>query len=105
MNSEHLIKIISGRLSSTAKYVVITLLAVMIMLPGTDGSRAAAPPSLQIVTLSSRPDMVSGGGKLVEVKGPSGTQKNKITLALNNKNITSSLKEESDNGSFLRQVG
>src|SRR5260370_864021 len=89
----------------TARRALVTFLAIAFMLPGSGGSEAAAPPSLEIRVLSSRPDMVSGGDTLIEVKAPAGTQKNQIALALNNKDITSSLKDESGNGSFRALVG
>src|SRR5258708_40061686 len=93
-----------SNLLNTARRALVTFLAVAFMLPGSGGSEAADPPSLEIRVLSSRPDMISGGDTLIEVKAPVGTQKNQIALSLNNKDITPSLKDEPGNGSFRALV-
>ncbi|MCI0390351.1 MAG: DUF6351 family protein [Acidobacteria bacterium] len=66
------------------------------------GLFAFSQPSarLEIRTLSSGPDMVSGGDALVEVKAPAGTQLSQITLTLNGKDVTSRLNGDSGGGSF-----
>jgi len=61
---------------------------------------AQSAAKLEIRILSSRPDLVSGGDALVEVKAPDGVSLGQITLTLNGKTITSQLKESSDTGSF-----
>src|SRR5258708_2250303 len=79
---------LSGNISNlliTARRALVTFLAIAFVLPGPGGSEAAAPPSLEIRVVSSRPDMVSGGDTLIEVKAPAGIQKNQIALLLNNK--------------------
>jgi hypothetical protein len=58
-------------------------------------SNAFAQPAakLEIRTLSSRPDLVSGGDALVEVKAPTGASLSQITLTLNGKDVTDHLKQ------------
>src|SRR5262249_58727576 len=55
---------------------------------------AQSHQKLEIRTLSSRPDMVSGGDALVEVKTPVGVTVSQLTLTLNGKDVTGQLKEE-----------
>ena len=55
---------------------------------------------LEIKTLSSRPDMVSGGDALVEVNAPAGAQLNQLTLTLNGKDVTNQLELDPTTGSF-----
>ncbi len=57
-------------------------------------------PKLEIKTLSSRPDLASGGDALIEIKAPAGTQLSQLTLTLNGKDVTDQLKNELGNGSF-----
>lgn len=64
------------------------------------GGKAASQSNgqLEIKTLSSRADLVSGGDALIEVIAPAGA---KVTLTLNGKDVTSQLKTE---GTSLRGV-
>lgn len=55
---------------------------------------------LEIKTLSSRPDLVSGGDALVEVKAPPGVLLNQIALTLNDKDVTKQLKPGPAPGTF-----
>ena len=63
------------------------------------------PPGLGIGTLSSRPDMVSGGDALVEVQAPAGAQLKHLTLTLNGKDVTSRLKLDAASGRFRGLIG
>jgi len=76
--------------------VAITLFGIWIGLHAISDSQAAA--KLEIKTLSSRADLVSGGDALVEIKSPAGA---KVTLALNGKDVTAQLKPD---GTSLRGV-
>ena len=76
---------------------------IAIGLLASVGGSAASSKSvarLEITTLSSRPDLVSGGDALVEVKAPAGTQLSQITLTLNGKDVTAQLKADRETGSF-----
>ena len=64
----------------------------------------AGATSLEIKVLSSRPDMVSGGDALIEVKAPSGTEPNQITLQLNGKDVSTPLHRDSETGSLRALV-
>jgi len=59
-------------------------------------SFAQSAGKLEIRTLSSRPDLVSGGEALVEVKAPAGVSPSQITLTLNGKDVTDQLKDAAD---------
>ena len=58
---------------------------------GSDIGHSQSSARLEIKTLSSRADLVSGGDALVEVKAPAGA---KVTLMLNGKDVTAELKPE-----------
>src|SRR5689334_21789385 len=65
---------------------------------------AQSHQKLEIRTLSSRPDLVSGGDALVEVKTPAGVTVSQLTLTLNGKDVTSQLREDNA-GSFRGLIG
>jgi hypothetical protein len=82
-----------------------SLMMVLMMLSlalgfASHASYAQSTPQLEIKTLSSRPDLVSGGDTLVEVKAPIGTQLSQLTLTLNGKDVTKLLLPEAKAGSF-----
>ncbi len=55
---------------------------------------------LEVRTLSSRPDLVSGGDALIEIKAPAGAQLNQLTLTLNGKDVTNQLRADKATGGF-----
>ncbi len=67
---------------------------------GVVGGFSQSSARLEIKTLSSRPDLVSGGDALIEVKAPAGTQLNQFALTLNGKDVTNQLKLDAATGSF-----
>jgi Tannase-like family of unknown function (DUF6351) len=73
--------------------VAITALVVGVMfgLSGSDVFCQSAP-KIEIRTLSSRPDLVSGGDALVEIRVTAAVSRSQITLALNGKDVTDQLK-------------
>ena len=74
-------------------------LAVAVVVAGTwqaVESRAA----LEIRTLSSRPDLVSGGDTLVAIKAPAGTPLDELRVTLNGKDITSRFTLDAASGEF-----
>jgi hypothetical protein len=87
---------LAGHQAAVATFVVLAVLA------GLSSNKVFSQPEtqLQIRTLSSRPDLVSGGDLLVEVKTPAGMQLNQLTLTLNGKEVTSQLKLDGTAGSF-----
>src|SRR5262245_59880071 len=77
---------------------------VLVVLSSWLSAHAQSHQKLEIRTLSSHPDLVSGGDALVEVKTPAGVTVSQLTLTLNGKDVTSQLKEESS-GSFRALIG
>jgi hypothetical protein len=90
------------KLFLTSCRTAITVFAIAVVFAAICGPQAFSQSAakLQIKTLSSRPDLVSGGDALIEVKAPAGTQLSQLTLTLNGQDITSQLKNEPGNGSF-----
>ncbi len=78
--------------------VTILVLVGFLTIIGDVFPQSAA--RLEIRTLSSRSDLVSGGDALVEVKAPAGVQRNQITLTLNGKDVTNQLELDSGSRTF-----
>lgn len=78
--------------------VIFMIIVFFIGFVGNGFAQTAA--RLEVRTLSSRPDLVSGGDALIEVKAPAGVQLSQITLTLNGKDVADQLKPDSDGGSF-----
>lgn len=64
-------------------YVLLVLSAAALPTP------ARAAQRLEITTLSSRPDMATGGDALVQVTGPAEIMANKLSIWVNGRNVTS----------------
>ena len=86
--------ILPGRI--TAAIAVVFVLSCL----SQDNTVAQSVAQLEIRTLSSRPDLVSGGDALVEVKAPAGVTLSQLALTLNGKDVTSHLTANHDTGSF-----
>jgi hypothetical protein len=91
--------ILSNRQTAVMAFAILGALASF----GGAFSRPAA--RLEIRTLSSRPDLVSGGDALVEVRTPAGAQLNQLTLTLNGKDVTNQLRLDAASGSFRGLIG
>src|SRR6186997_1850471 len=74
--------------------------ATVFALLGVRSGLTQTRGGFEIRTLSSRPDLVSGGDALVEVRAPNGGALNQLTLTLNGKDVTSSLKTDAASGAF-----
>jgi hypothetical protein len=61
---------------------------------GSETSFSQSGTKLEIRTLSSRPDLVSGGETLIEIKAPSGVDLKQVTLILNGKDVTQELRPD-----------
>src|SRR5205814_1759454 len=89
-------------LVTNIRRIALIACAFFVALAGfrsSDGfSQSAA--GLEIKTLSSRSDLVSGGDALIEVKAPAGTQLNQLTLTLNGKEVTNQLNLNATTRSF-----
>lgn len=92
---------------------VLRILLVAALLAGWGANRAFSQNAshspvtngVEIRTLSSRPDMVSGGDALVQVKAPAGTDLSQVTLTLNGQDVTRRLSPGPDPGTFRGLVG
>ena len=80
-----------------ARMTGVIVIALVIGWGSQSGNTfAQSAAKLEIRTLSSRPEFVSGGDALVEVKAPTGWSLNEIILTLNGKDVTDQLKDASD---------
>jgi hypothetical protein len=68
-------------------------------------ARTPTTKGVAITTLSSRPDMVSGGDALIQVKAPAGTNLSQIALTLNGRIVTQPLTAGSESGTFVGLIG
>jgi len=91
----------------THRRIAFTLWAVIGILSGfgNNTGHSQSVSKLEIRTLSSRPDLVSGGDALIEVKAPAGAHLNQITLTLNGKDVTRLLKPDAASGSLRGLIG
>ena len=83
------------------------LLAVTIAGLLTAGSAAAtakSPDDLDIITVSTRPDTVSGGDVLVRINLPPGVAINDLVIVLNGQAVTSAFQPEAGGHSLLGLV-
>ena len=87
--------------------IAFTALAVASVIAGVGVSDGLSQSGsrLEIRILSSRPDLVSGGDALVEVKAPKGTTLNQLTLTLNGMLVTKYLRLDPETGSFRGLIG
>jgi hypothetical protein len=80
--------------------IPVLVFAVLISCFSANNAFAQNAATLDIKILSSRPDLVSGGDALVEVKAPAGVTLSQIRLTLNGKDVTAKLTETADGRSF-----
>src|SRR5262245_60785206 len=95
------------KVALSSRRIAITALVAIVGLSGFGAGAALSQsaPRLEIKTLSSRPDLVSGGDALVEVKAPAGARLNDLTLTLNGKDVTSRLRLDAASGGFRGLIG
>src|SRR5262249_39135865 len=89
-----------SRLTAAIAFVVVSILSTLGAEMFSQSARR-----VEIRTLSSRRDMVSGGDALVEVKARAGAQLSQLTLTLNGKDVTSQLKLGGARGGFRGLIG
>lgn len=61
------------------------------LLLGTTGAHAAEPLALELKVLSSRPEFVSGGDALIEIRAKGAAKLEGVTLTLNGNDATRSV--------------
>jgi hypothetical protein len=83
------------------------LLAVTItglLTAGSVAATAKSPDDLDIITVSTRPDTVSGGDVLVRINVPPGVAINDLVIILNGQAVTSAFQPEAGSHSLLGLV-
>jgi hypothetical protein len=83
------------------------LLAVTIaglLTAGSVAATAKSPDDLDIITVSTRPDTVSGGDVLVRINVPPGVAINDLVIVLNGQAVTSAFQPEAGSHSLLGLV-
>jgi hypothetical protein len=79
---------------------IVATAAAALTAAGTPEVWSQSRSLLEIRTLSSRPQFVSGGDALIEVRAQSGTPIEQLMLALNGRDVTSYLKSDPATGSY-----
>ena len=83
----------------------LSCLVVAGLLSGLHSTAVAqADPGIRITTLSSRPDIVSGGNALVRISVPGGVPLTGVMVLLNRQNVTSAFQPEATGNSLLGLV-
>lgn len=82
------------------RFVLLVMLACCALLGFASSDGLSQGMRLEINTISSRPDLVSGGDALVEIKAPPGTQLQQVSLMLNGRDATRGLRSGPEPGSF-----
>ena len=77
--------------------------ATMVLVLAGGFQAAESQATIDIRTLSSRPDLVSGGDTLLEVAAPPGTRHDGITVTVNGRDVTAQLRVDTAGG-HLRGV-
>jgi len=70
--------------------IPVLLLSVSLVTSVVAPSAESTPANFEIVTLSNRADLISGGDALVEVRVPQNVPLKKVTLSLNGYDVTAS---------------
>lgn len=83
-------------LTSLTRTVSILFLVAAVIMTNV---YSQSDSSIEITTLSSRPDMVSGGDALIEVRSDSGSSK--ISLELNGRDVSDRIKPDPESGTYL----
>jgi hypothetical protein len=95
------------RHTASSSLLLRCLLAVMIaglLTAGSVAATAKSPDDLDIITVSTRPDTVSGGDVLVRINVPPGVAINDLVIVLNGQAVTSAFQPEAGSHSLLGLV-
>jgi len=94
-----------GALSSSRLLRCLTAILIAgLLTAGSIAAAAKSPDDLDIITVSTRPDTVSGGNVLVRINVPRGVAINDLIVLLNGENITSAFRPEAGGHSLLGLV-
>lgn len=86
------------------KLICAVAFLFLLAVSASVSASADTAPGLEIITLSTRPDMVSGGDVLVQVGLPSSVSLNSISVTLNGKDITNVFHPGSNDHSLIGLV-
>lgn len=75
-----------------------------VLTAGSISATAKSPDDLDIITVSTRPDTVSGGDVLVRITAPSNVAINDLVIVLNGQAVTSAFRPEAGGHSLLGLV-
>jgi hypothetical protein len=80
-------------------------MAAGLLIGGAASAIAGPDPAFRIVTLSSRPDTVSGGNVLVRIDLPPNVSAGNVLVLLNSQNVTSAFRPAAGHNSLLGLLG
>jgi hypothetical protein len=89
----------SGSLQFLRCFAVLLIVAVL--TAGSVAATARSPDDLDIITVSTRPDTVSGGDVLVRITTPASVALNDLVIVLNGQAVTSAFRPEVGGHSLL----
>ena len=82
----------------------VGILVAGLLTEGSVAATAKSPDDLDIITVSTRPDTVSGGDVLVRINAPPGVGISDLIVLLNGQNITGAFRPEAGRHSLLGLV-
>jgi hypothetical protein len=90
------------RVTTYTRAAILTIVTAVALLTvaGTRDGWSQSRALLEIRALSSRPQFVSGGDALIEVKAPAGTPIDALRVMLNGRDVTSYLTSDPATGSY-----
>src|SRR5262252_8780858 len=80
------------------------ILIASLLMAGSAAAAAKSPDDLDIITVSTRPDTVSGGDVLVRIVVPRSVAINDLVILLNGQAVTSAFRPEAGGHSLLGLV-
>ena len=91
-----------GSFKLSSRSIVLFNAFALVFLSG--GHAAFAKPALEILTLSTRPDTVSGGDVLVQINVPGNVPLNSVTVNLNGLDVSAAFRPGQAPGSLVGLV-
>jgi hypothetical protein len=83
---------------------IAAILIAGLLTEGSVAATAKSPDDLDIITVSTRPDTMSGGDVLVRINVPPGVAINDLIVLLNGQNIAGAFRPEAGRHSLLGLV-
>ena len=90
--------------SSLISWCLLVVMIAGLLTAGPVAATAKSPDDLDIITVSTRPDTVSGGDVLVRISVPPGVAINDLVIVLNGQAVTSAFQPEAGSHSLLGLV-